>query len=128
MEKIRIQSTLRFITAEARELRADSELITEEDDEGRHDDVGQERDDEDLVVEDPVENSANGAEDCVQGRDDSDREVRLKPHRYGWVEQQADRQPYQESEGWNHEVLLCVSSRAVIGWLRRTGLARTSRG
>ncbi len=55
LEKIRIPSTT---TTAVDSCVPDAELVAEEDDEGRDDGVGQERDDEDAVVEDPVEQGA----------------------------------------------------------------------
>ena len=55
-----------------RQLRADPELVAEEHDERSDDDVRQERDHEDLVVEDPVEKRAQAAEDGVERCDDGD--------------------------------------------------------
>ena len=71
-----------------RQLGADAELVTEEDDEGGDDHIGEEGDDEDLVVEDPVEDRPDPAEDRVQGGDDGDRQVGLRPQRDGGVEDQ----------------------------------------
>ena len=66
-------------TTPVEELAADTELVTEEDDERRHDHVGEERHDEDLVVEDAVEDGPDAAEDRVEGGDDGDGEVGLQP-------------------------------------------------
>ena len=44
--------------------------------------VADERDDEDLVVEDAVEEGAEGAEDGVERRDDRDRQVGLQRERH----------------------------------------------
>ena len=64
-----------------RELAADAELVAEEDDAGRDHHVADERDDEDLVVEDAVEVGAQAAEDGVEGGDDGDRQVGLEAER-----------------------------------------------
>jgi hypothetical protein len=69
-----------------RELSADAQLVAQEDDRGGDDDVAHERDDEDLVVEDPVEEGAEAAEDGVERRDDGDRQVGLQPERDVWLE------------------------------------------
>jgi hypothetical protein len=61
------------------QLRADAELVAEVDDQRGDEHVGEERDREDLVVEDPVEERAQRAEDGVQRRHHRDRQVGLHP-------------------------------------------------
>ena len=80
----RIEATLEKIrTPEddddaGRELGPHAELVTQEDDEGRDHDVGQERHDEDLVVEDPVQHGPHRTEHRVERGDDGDRQVGLQ--------------------------------------------------
>ena len=94
----------------------------------RDDDVRQERDDEDLVVEDAVEDRAHRAEHGVQSGDDGDGQVGLQPHRHGRVQEQADGEADQEAERGNHGASFVVVDggpgpmlAAVTGVLRRRG-------
>ena len=63
------------------QLGAHAELVAEEHDQRGDQHVGDERDDEHPVVEDPVEGSARRAEHGVERGDDGDRQVRLQPQR-----------------------------------------------
>ena len=73
------------------QLGADAELVAEEDDERRDHDVADERDHEDLVVEDAVEEGAQRAEDRVERGDDGDRQVGLQPERHVRLRGQPER-------------------------------------
>src|SRR5262245_53688968 len=68
------------------ELPAHPELVAQVHDERGDEHVGDERDDELLVVEDAVEFRAYSAEDRVQRGDHGDGQVRLEGHRYGRLE------------------------------------------
>src|SRR6478735_1790809 len=84
------------------ELAADAELVAEVDDRRGDDDVAEEGDDEDLVVEDPVEVGAQAAEDGVERGDDGDRQVGLETERDVGLEHDAEHDPGQEPEGGDH--------------------------
>ena len=58
--------------------------------------------DEDLVVEAPVEVRTDGAEDRVERRDDGDREVRLETCGHGRLEEQPQGDPDDEAEDGDH--------------------------
>src|SRR5689334_13774530 len=99
-----------------RQLRADSELVPEEDDERRHDDVGEEGDDEDLVVEDAVEHRPDSAEDRVEGGDDRDRQVGLEPEGHVRVDEEPDADTGEEADEGDH----CAAFPLVTGRDSRT--------
>src|SRR4029078_11461443 len=81
-----------------RELSADAELVAEVDDGGRDHDVGEEGDDEDLVVEDPFQGGAEGAAHGVEGGDDGDREVGVESRRDVRREDQAEDDAREKSQ------------------------------
>lgn len=83
-------------------LAADTELITEEDDQRGDEHVGDEGDDEDFVVEDTVEDRAQCAEYCVEGGNNGDRQVRLQPHGNCRMDHDAEYDSDGESERCDH--------------------------
>src|SRR5690625_7869946 len=85
-----------------RELTTDTELVAEEHDERSDQHIGDEGDDEDLVVEDPLHRRSYPTEDRVQGSDDGDGQIRLQPDRDVDVEQQPDHDSGEQTENRNH--------------------------
>src|SRR6478735_6875419 len=93
-----------------RQLASDAELVAEVDDRRRDHDVADERDDEDLVVEDALEIGAERPEDGVEGRHDRDREVGVEAGRHVRGEDQPEDDADEESDGGDHDVLSpCVA-------------------
>src|SRR5215208_6143688 len=91
------------------ELAADTQLVAQVDDGGRDHDVGEERDDEDLVVEDPLEVGTQRAENGVQGCHDGDRQVRVQPGRYVGREDEPEDDAQEKSQCRDHDPLpVCV--------------------
>src|SRR5262245_35516534 len=84
------------------QLPADAELVAEPHDQAGDEDVGDERDDELLVVEDSVELRAYAAEDRVQRGDHRDGQVRLQRGRDGGVQDDPEDDPGDEGEDGNH--------------------------
>ena len=101
LPKIRMPSTT---TTAGGQLRADAELVAEEDDQRGDEHVGDERHDEDLRVEDAVQARPHPAEDRVERGDDGDREVRLQPGRHGRAQHQPDDDADDQREGRDHFV------------------------
>jgi len=81
-----------------RQLTSHAKLVTEVDDECGDQDVGDEGDDEHLVVEDAVEERSPASEDGIERRHDGDRQIGLE--RFGdrgfeeESSQDADEQPH----------------------------------
>ena len=90
----------------------DPQLVAEEHDQRGHDDVGQERHDEDLVVEDPVEHGAQAAEDGVERGHDGDRQVGLDHRRHLGPDQQSDHDSDDEAQYGDHDACPSVCSGA----------------
>src|SRR6266498_3677702 len=72
------------------QLRTDTELVAQEDDQPSHQDVRDERDDEHLRVENAVQSGPDAPEHRVQGGHHGDRQVGLQPQRYGRLQHQAE--------------------------------------
>jgi hypothetical protein len=85
------------------ELGAHPELVAEVDDHGRDQHVADERDHEDLVVEDPVEEGAERAEHRIERSHDRDRQVGLERQGHVRGERQAEGDPDDQPEDRDHE-------------------------
>src|SRR4051812_9481229 len=83
-------------------LAADTQLVAEVDDRRRDHDVGEERDDEDLVVEDALEIGTQRAEHGVQGCHDGDRQVRGESGRHVGREDQPPADAQEKSQCRDH--------------------------
>src|SRR4051794_32627890 len=93
-----------------RELTADAQLVAEEDDARGDHHVADEGDDEDLVVEDPVEVGAQPAEHGVERRDHRDREVRVERLGYGRAQHQPEDDAHDETQHGDHGASSWLSS------------------
>ena len=77
-----------------RKLATDTELITEKDDERGNKNIGDERDDENLVVEDAVKDRANATEHRIERSDHGNGQIGLKPDRHSRMQNHAEDDPY----------------------------------
>jgi hypothetical protein len=65
--------------------------------------IGEERDDEDLVVEDAVEHGAHSPEHRIEGGDDRDRQVGQEPDGDVGLHEHPDQDADGEAECRDHE-------------------------
>src|SRR4051794_7050392 len=84
------------------QLAAHAELVTEVDDQRGDQDVGDEGDDEHLVVEDAVQEGAESPEDGIEGGHDRDRQVGVEPYRDSRLQQQPHEHAEQQADGRDH--------------------------
>lgn len=85
-----------------RQLASDSQLVTEENDEGSNQHVRDERYDKHLVVEDAVQDRADAAEYGIKCGHDRDGQIGLQPDGHGRVKDHAEHNADGESESGNH--------------------------
>src|SRR5690606_41370265 len=96
-------------------LGADAQLVAEEDDKRGVYNVRQERNHEDLVVEDAVEHGPQHAEDGVERGHHGDRQIRFDDRRDLGPDQQAGHDSHDEAQYGDHDVPF-----PVIGWAERS--------
>src|SRR5262249_12276678 len=85
-----------------RELAAHAQFVAEEHDQRRHGHVGDERDDEHLRVEDPVQSCAQATEYRVERCHDRDRAVRLEPAWDRRAQDQPEHDPDCQRQSGDH--------------------------
>lgn len=85
----------------------------------------EERDEEDLVVEEPVEHGPQATEERVERRDDRDGQVGLKGDGDGGLEHEPRHDSEDQSDDCDHSVLSCPASElsAPVGPVDDAGLS-----